>query len=170
MRKIRRGALLGPIMVVALAAGGCALVSAPEPESAKATLTKVPADLPHRRPGSITLLVLPPEAKPGGTVTLQSIGRPRESGKPEAEARITDGDVSPNGAWVALRSKTAIFFHRTADLMAGNWTPAGRVSLKALGEPQGEGLAFGDDTTLYLVGEGGGKSRPGTFGRVTCAF
>lgn len=120
--------------------------------------------------GPVGLYRLPPEAKPGGTVTLQSIGRPRESGKPEAEARITDGDVSPNGAWVALRSKTAIFFHRTADLMAGNWTPAGRVSLKALGEPQGEGLAFGDDTTLYLVGEGGGKSRPGTFGRVTCAF
>ena len=54
--------------------------------------------------------------------------------------------------------------------MSGNWREAGRVSLKTLGEPQGEGIAFGDERTIYVVGEGGGKSRPGTFGRLTCTF
>ena len=39
-----------------------------------------------------------------------------------------------------------------------------------LREPQGEGVAFADETTLYLVGEGGGKGRPGTLARMTCTF
>jgi hypothetical protein len=38
------------------------------------------------------------------------------------------------------------------------------------GEPQGEGIAFGDERTIYLVGEGGGKSQPGTFARLACTF
>ena len=54
--------------------------------------------------------------------------------------------------------------------MAGNWREAGRIDLGPLGEPQGEGVAFGDDRTLYLVGEGGGKSQPGTVARLSCTF
>jgi hypothetical protein len=119
--------------------------------------------------GPVQLYRLPSDAKAGGTVTLQSIGKPRQVGK-TAEERITDGAVSPSGAWVALRTKTAVLWYRTADLMSGNWREASRMSLKELGEPQGEGIAFGDEKTLYLVGEGGGKSQPGTFGRLTCAL
>ena len=117
--------------------------------------------------GPVALYRLPSGTTPGGAITLQAIGHPRQ---PAADGRITDGAVSPNGAWVALRSNTTLFLYRTEDLMSGNWKAASRVSLKALGEPQGEGVAFGDESTLYLVGEGGGKSRPGTFGRLTCAF
>ena len=120
--------------------------------------------------GPVGLYRLPSDAKLGGTATLESIGQSRQSGKPAADLRITDGAVSPSGAWVALRSNTSIFLYRTEDLMSGNWKEASRVSLKALGEPQGEGVAFGDDNTLYLVGEGGGKSQSGTFGRLTCTF
>ena len=119
--------------------------------------------------GLVGLYRLPSDAKPGGTVTLQPIGKPREAAK-TADERITDGSVSPSGAWVALRTKTAILLYRTADLMSGNWRDAGRLSLKELAEPQGEGIAFGDDKTIYVVGEGGGKSQPGTFGRLTCAL
>ena len=119
--------------------------------------------------GPVGLYRLPSGAKPGGTVTLQSIGKPRQAGQ-TADDRITDGAVSPNGAWVALRTTTAILLYRTADLMSGNWREASRLSLKELGEPQGEGIAFGDEKTVYLVGEGGGKSQPGTFGRLTCAL
>jgi hypothetical protein len=31
-------------------------------------------------------------------------------------------------------------------------------------------VTFASDTVLYLVGEGGGKSRPGTFARLSCTF
>jgi hypothetical protein len=119
--------------------------------------------------GPVGLYRLPSDAKPGGTVTLQSIGKPRQAVK-TADERITDGAVSPSGLWVALRTNTAILLYRTADLMSGNWREASRLSLKDLGEPQGEGIAFGDEKTVYLVGEGGGKSQPGTFGRLTCAL
>ena len=118
--------------------------------------------------GPVGLYRLPSDAKPGDTVTLQSIAKPRQGGK-TADHRITDGAVSPSGAWVALRTNTALLLYRAADLMSGNWREASRLSLKELAEPQGEGIAFADENTIYLVGEGGGKSQPGTFARLTCA-
>jgi len=120
--------------------------------------------------GPVALYRLPPDAKPSGLVTLQAVGKPRASGTVVAGERITDGTVSPSGEWVALRTKTTLLLHRAEDLMAGNWKEASRGSLTDLGEPQGEGVAFGNSTTVYLVGEGGGKSRPGTFGRLSCTF
>ena len=120
--------------------------------------------------GRVALYRGPVPAAPGGTATLQEIGAPRGGGKAAPRERISDGTVSPNGNWIALRTNTTVMLFRTADLLSGNWNEAGRVSLKSLGEPQGEGIAFGDDQTLYLVGEGGGKSRPGTFARMTCAL
>lgn len=120
--------------------------------------------------GPVGLYRLPAGAKPGAILKLQPLGKPRQSGKGAADDRITDGAVSPSGAWVALRTKTAILLYRTEELMSGNWKEAGRVSLQSLGEPQGEGIAFGDEKTIYLVGEGGGKSQPGTFARLSCAL
>jgi hypothetical protein len=119
--------------------------------------------------GHIALYRFPPNAKPGETVTFELVGKPR-SGKAARAERITDGSVSPGGTWVALRTLAAVTFYRTADLLAGNWREASRVSLESLGEPQGEGIAFADESSIYLVSEGGGKSQPGTFGRLTCAL
>ena len=107
---------------------------------------------------------------PGATVTLQSIGKDPQSGTTSADEPITDGAVSPSGAWVALRTKTSVLLYRTDDLIAGNWKETSRISLTELREPQGEGISFGDERSIYLVGEGGRKSQPGTFARLTCAF
>jgi hypothetical protein len=120
--------------------------------------------------GPVRLYRVPSEAKPGGVVTLQPIGKAQQFGMPADGERITDGAISPSGSWVALRTKTAIFLYRSENLTSGNWKEESRVSLTQLREPQGEGIAFGDDTTIYLVGEGGGKSQAGTFGRLTCQF
>ena len=47
---------------------------------------------------------------------------------------------------------------------------ARRVDLKSVGEPQGEAVAFGpSSTTVYVAGEGGGKSQPGTLAVLSCA-
>jgi hypothetical protein len=54
--------------------------------------------------------------------------------------------------------------------MSGTWRPAAVVDLAPLREPQGEGVAFAPDNSLYLVGEGGGEAAPGTLGRVTCTW
>lgn len=79
-------------------------------------------------------------------------------------ARITDADVSPDGAWVALRSNEDVFFYQTRTLVAGMPPAPQRFNVKALGEPQGEGITLAADGVVYLVGEGGG----GTFAALRC--
>jgi hypothetical protein len=108
----------------------------------------------------------PNELRAGTSVQLERIGKPRESNT--KDARITDATISPDGVWTVLRTNDALFFHRTAELMAGNWRESGRTDLRPLGEPQGEAVAVGTDGTIYLAGEGGGKSQPGTFARLIC--
>jgi hypothetical protein len=120
--------------------------------------------------GPISVYRFPRDMQPGTTVALTRVGSPRESGKSDAHDRITDGAASPNGSWVVLRSHRALYFYATSELTSGQWRERGRVDLSDLAEPQGEGVAFADDTTLYLVGEGGGKSKSGTFARLTCEF
>lgn len=119
---------------------------------------------------AIGLYRFPRELQPGGTHQLERVGKPREPGKAAETERITDGAVSPDGTWVVLRTKRGFALHRAADLFGGNWTDAGRVDLKAVGEPQGEGIAIAADGTVYLTGEGGGKSQPGTFAKYACSM
>jgi hypothetical protein len=118
--------------------------------------------------GPLAVFRVPAAARPGTTVQLLHLATARPSGKPSEDQRITDGAVSPSGDWAALRTAGAISFHRMDELLRGHWEETSRVSLRALGEPQGEGIAFADETTLYVVGEGGGKKQPGTFARLTC--
>jgi hypothetical protein len=120
--------------------------------------------------GAVAIYRFPNPLQVGVVATLERVGPPREAGKPKDNARITDGAVSPDGELVVLRSNHALTFYRASDLLAGNWREAGHVDRIALREPQGEGVAFADQHTLVLVSEGGGKSRPGTFARLTCKF
>jgi hypothetical protein len=101
----------------------------------------------------------------GKRVALMHVATVRR--KTSAAGRITDADTSPDGKWVALRTNTALEFFHIDDLLAGRDT-AVRVNLEGLAETQGEGVTFGAGGTLYLVGEGGGKGRPGTFARLRC--
>jgi hypothetical protein len=119
--------------------------------------------------GAVGLYRFPRELRPGAVHRLERIGKPRASGKASELERITDGAVSPDGAWVVLRTRQGLAFHRAADLFSGHWTDAGRVDLKTVGEIQGEGVAIAEDGTIYLTGEGGGKSQPGTFARFACS-
>jgi hypothetical protein len=119
--------------------------------------------------GSVRVYRFPGELRPGTTLPLEPVGKPRDAGEPADNYRITDGAVSPDGEWVVLRSNQALSFYRTAELLAGNWREARRVDLDPLGEPQGEGVALGADNVVYLAGEGGGTSGHGTFARLTCA-
>jgi hypothetical protein len=117
----------------------------------------------------VGLYRFPRDLRSGATHQLERVGKPRASGNGSKTERITDGAVSPDGTWVVLRTRQGFAFHRAADLFAGSWTDAGRVDLKAVGEAQGEGVAIAADGTVYLTGEGGGKSQPGTFARFACS-
>jgi hypothetical protein len=116
--------------------------------------------------GPVSLYRFPTELASGTTMRLERVGEPRPS---DVKDRITDGAVSPDGRWVVLRSVQTLTFYRAADFFAGNWREAGRVAL-TLGEPQGEGVTFGDENALYLVSEGGSKKQPGRFGRLACTL
>jgi hypothetical protein len=89
------------------------------------------------------------------------------AGPATSPARITDAALSPDGRRVALRSNDALLFYDTRTLLSGS--PGTPLSFDARGikEPQGEGIAWGDDHTLFLTGEG---PHGGTFARVTCSF
>jgi hypothetical protein len=120
--------------------------------------------------GPVALYRFPSELRSGATLRLERVGPPREARPAGRNDRVTDGAVSPNGQWIVLRSTDRLTFYRAADLLAGNWREAARVPLTNLGEPQGEGVTFGSDTSLYLMSEGGGKKQPGAFARLTCTF
>jgi hypothetical protein len=115
--------------------------------------------------GPVALYRFPAAVKSGATATLERVSG--GGGAKSADARITDGSVSPDGRWVALRTLKDITFYAAADFFAGQWAPAARVDLSALKEPQGEGISLGADNTVYVAGEGGGRG-PGTFARFTC--
>ena len=117
--------------------------------------------------GPIALYRFPSELRSGATHQLERVGAPAAK-KPAASGRITDGSVSPNGEWVVLRTQSSVTFYRAADLLAGQWREASRVDLAPLKEPQGEGIAFGNDSTVFVAGEGGGKNQPATFARFAC--
>ena len=83
-------------------------------------------------------------------------------------ARVTGGAASPDGDWVALRTNTELLFYPAADLIAGKSVQPRRFDLKPLKERQGEGVAFGPDGVIYLVGEGSGRG--GTLATIKCAL
>ena len=120
--------------------------------------------------GPVSLYRFPDELRSATTLRLERVGEPRDPRLAAQNDRITDGAMSPNGQWIALRGTRLLTFYRAADLLAGNWREAGRVPLATVAEPQGEGVTFGSDNVVYLMSEGGGKKQPGTFARLTCTL
>ena len=115
--------------------------------------------------GPVALYRFPSTLKSDGTMQLERVGNPRTAGEND---RITDGSVSPDGQWIVLRTRHALTFYRSADLLAGNWRTVSAQPVASLGEPQGEGVAFGAGARIYLVSEGGGKKQPGAFASLSC--
>jgi hypothetical protein len=121
--------------------------------------------------GPVALYKFPPQLPANGTAArLERVGEPHTRGKIAKDEQITDGAVSSDGTRVVLRTHDTLFFFRTQQLLAGDWTVAHTSDVTPIGEAQGEGVAFGadNDNALYLIGEGGGRSRPGTFARLHC--
>jgi len=118
--------------------------------------------------GDISVYRFPADLRTDVPMALERVGGPLSSGQPAPQDRITDGAISPDGQWVALRTRSTLMFYRAAEFLNGDFNVAARVDLSALAEPQGEAVAFGDGNTVYLAGEGGGNDRPSTLAVLTC--
>jgi hypothetical protein len=123
-------------------------------------------------PGPIALYRFPRPLRAAATMALERIGAPppETDAKVDAADRPTAAAVSQDGHWVALRTTDRVVFFRASDLISGQWREAFRTDVRSLREPRGEGLTFGADGTVFLVGEGGGFSRPGTLARLDCTL
>ena len=82
--------------------------------------------------------------------------------------RVTGAAASPDGIGSPCERIRNYCSIQAADLVAGKNVQPRRFDLKPLKERQGEGVAFGQDGTIYLVGEGGGRS--GTLAAIRCAL
>jgi hypothetical protein len=61
-----------------------------------------------------------------------------------------------------------VLFYPAAGLLAGKTPQPRSFDLRPLKERQGEGVAFGSDGVVYLVGEGTGRS--GTLAAIRCTL
>ena len=118
--------------------------------------------------GPVAVYKFPARLEPGGSGRLQRVAE--ITAKADADSRITDGSVSPDGQWVVLRSRSELRFYRASELFAGLVNVVSTVDVRSLKEPQGEGVALGSDNSVYLAGEGGGKGNAGTFAHFSCAL
>ena len=112
----------------------------------------------------------------GATVPLERVAPlvpTKANGKDTSAARnlrITDADASPDGRWIVLRTPRALMFYAAREFVSGQIREVSRFDLTPAHEPQGEGVALSATGDVWLVGEGGGKSQPGTFLRLSCTL
>jgi hypothetical protein len=110
-----------------------------------------------------TVYRFPQPLQPGRVMTLQEVALlPMEN--------VTDAEASPDGRWIGIRTKEEMLFFRAPQLTSGGTEHGSPISLRALHEPQGEGIAIARDGTVYLAGEGGGHGAAGTFTSLRCRF
>jgi hypothetical protein len=117
--------------------------------------------------GPVAVYRFPRELKSGTPMKLERIGKPLLA-KADARQRVTDAAISRDGQSIVLRTNHELTFYSAAEFLRGEFVETGRFDLKALGEPQGEGIVFGAGDALHLAGEGGGKKAPGTLGTLSC--
>ena len=71
---------------------------------------------------------------------------------------------------VLLALFSALMFYDAREFVSGQIREVSRFDLTPAHEPQGEGVALSATGDVWLVGEGGGKSQPGTFLRLSCTL
>lgn len=105
------------------------------------------------RADPLTVYRYPPPLRPGEQVTLEEVQH-LSDGSMSIPAQITGADASPEGDLVVLRTYEALFFYRVD---GGTLVPmdGGRVTLRTLEEPQGEGVGIGPGGQILLTTEAG---------------
>ena len=125
--------------------------------------------------GAVALYRVPKPFENGARAQLERVTTLVEpaggsTGRVARRSRVTGAGSSPDGRWVVLRTLDTIAFYEAETFSAGNPRVAFRFDVSGAGERQGEGVAIGDDGTVWLASEGGGNNRPGTIARLECTL
>jgi hypothetical protein len=121
----------------------------------------------------VTTIYRLPSLTTNGQPRLEQVARltiSNSGGSDKNGELATGAALSPDGSWVAIRSHHAVLFFESKALLAGRTDAPMRTDITGAREPQGEGITFGSDGTVYLVGEGGGHGRSGTLTRMKCSL
>ena len=125
-----------------------------------------PVHRDQRRHGTVAVYRFPRELRAGATVSSsESVSRatPGKSGRRTIESPTALYRRTASG-WCCARN-SALMFYRAAELLAG--TGAKRAaSIWQAGRAAGRRRCVRRRDAVYLAGEGGGKSQPGTFARL----
>jgi hypothetical protein len=115
---------------------------------------------------SITVYRYPPPLRPGIRVELETV-QELSDGVVQMPELITGASATYDGSVIAVRSYTFLWLYSFEDTLQPLLEPA-RIDLRPLGEPQGEGVALGDDGSIVLVGERGVNGSTAPVGALTC--
>lgn len=101
----------------------------------------------------VTVYRYPPPLRPEVEVVLEEVQLLTE-GPQTLPSQVTGADASRDGRYVVVRTYTSLTFYRST---GGRLTPiqGGKVDLRTLEEPQGEGVALGEQGRVALTTEGG---------------
>jgi hypothetical protein len=115
--------------------------------------------------GPIRRYLVPRTALNRDTATAESLDRLPIVPQRALGRLVTGADISPNRERVAIRTYTEVFLYRRA--ADRRLEPDGAPCWLGTLEPQGEGIAFLDDSTLVLTSEGV-LGQPGAIHKVRC--
>ena len=119
------------------------------------------------RSGPVTVYRYPPPLRNGERVTLERVQQLSDALE-QVPDLVTGAAASTDGTRVAVRTYSHLqLYSITADTLAP-LIPGRGYSLAALREPQGEGVALGDDGTVFLVSESGPARAPAPLSRLRC--
>jgi hypothetical protein len=118
------------------------------------------------RSGPVTVYRYPPPLREGQRVTLQRVQQ-LSAGIEQLPDLVTGAAASPGGSRIAIRTYSHLQLYALADTLTP-LIPGRGYALASLREPQGEGVTFADDHTLYLVSESGPARAPAPLSRLRC--
>lgn len=128
------------------------------------------------RDGPVALYRFPEGASAGegaggaAPVTLERI-RELFPASPANDERITGADISPDGKWVGIRSRSSLYFYPTETLLdPAADVDATVIDLRPLGEPQGEALHIDTDGTVWLTSEAENRDARPMLTSIRCTF
>jgi hypothetical protein len=116
----------------------------------------------------VTLFRYPPPLRADRIVMLEPVQQ-LSAGIAQLPDLVTGADATADGFLIAIRTYTTLHLYRFAGDTLRTVLPGG-VSLTPLGEPQGEGVAFGAGDTLLLVTETGPQRATPFLSRLGCSL